>query len=89
MGDKYRSFAELARAETPDAWRVRVREAGSAVAIVAPHGGGIEPGTSEIALAIAGDDPTYSLFDGCRTRANGSLGNCRLSTARLELALTA
>jgi phage replication-related protein YjqB (UPF0714/DUF867 family) len=73
MGDKYRNFAELALAETPDAWRVRLRESGSPVAVVAPHGGGIEPGTSEIALAIAGDDLSYYLFEGCRSRGNRDL----------------
>ena len=37
-------------------FRVRVRRSKSDTVIIAPHGGGIEPGTSEIAEAIAASD---------------------------------
>ncbi len=73
MGDKYRDFAELARKVDADAYRIRLRESGSRLAVVAPHGGGIEPGTSEVALAIAGDDLSFYLFEGCRSRGNRDL----------------
>jgi len=43
---------------------------GSEVAILAPHGGSIEPGTSEIARAIAGTDFSLYLFEGLRPAGN-------------------
>ncbi len=57
----YRSFSELLNHEVEgrDFKRI-VRECDSHTAIVAPHGGGIEPGTSEIAKALAGNE--YSLY---------------------------
>jgi phage replication-related protein YjqB (UPF0714/DUF867 family) len=42
------------------------REA-SQVAVLAPHGGGIEGRTSEVARLIAGDDHRLYLFEGLRT----------------------
>jgi phage replication-related protein YjqB (UPF0714/DUF867 family) len=54
--------------------------------IVAPHGGGIEPGTSELCLAVAGYHPAgldatpaggatfdYWMFEGLRREGNGEL----------------
>jgi phage replication-related protein YjqB (UPF0714/DUF867 family) len=41
--------------------------------LVAPHGGGIEPGTSEIAEHIAGEDLSLGLFEGRKPRGNGVL----------------
>lgn len=41
--------------------------------IVSPHGGGIELGTSEVALAIAGINLSYYLFEGVKTQDNGDL----------------
>jgi phage replication-related protein YjqB (UPF0714/DUF867 family) len=43
------------------------------VAIIAPHGGKIEPGTSEIAAAIAGDDYSLYRFQGLRDRPREEL----------------
>ncbi|MER7274981.1 poly-gamma-glutamate hydrolase family protein [Dactylosporangium sp. NPDC000244] len=56
----------------------------SGTAIVAPHGGGIEPGTSELCLAIAGYHPAtmaatggalydFWMFEGLRASNNGVL----------------
>lgn len=42
----------------------------SPVAILAPHGGGIEAGTSEIARAIAGSEYNLYLFEGIRPSGN-------------------
>lgn len=36
------------------------------VAIIAPHGGSIEPGTSEIAATIAGDSQSFYAFEALR-----------------------
>lgn len=73
MPDKYVNFAALASSEPKDAFSVSVRNAGSTVVVAAPHGGGIEPGTSEIALAIAGADLSYYLFEGHKVENNSDL----------------
>ena len=65
---RYRSYAELARHEVLGRdYRVRVsaREH-SPVLIVAPHGGMIEDGTSEIALLVAADDHNVFSFEGMK-----------------------
>ena len=68
----YRNFADLARAQVRgrDYEIVVRRRAGSAVAIIAPHGGQIENGTSEIASAIAADEHNLYLFEGIRASRN-------------------
>jgi len=70
--DKYRNFAELAAHEREDAdYRIIVRSVPAAhISIVAPHGGGIERGTSELACAIAGRDFNLYLFEGLKPRGN-------------------
>jgi phage replication-related protein YjqB (UPF0714/DUF867 family) len=45
-------------------------DAQSSVAVIAPHGGGIERYTSEIARAIAGDDFNFYVFEGVRRSGN-------------------
>jgi phage replication-related protein YjqB (UPF0714/DUF867 family) len=80
MADKYANFAELARKEVAGVdYRILLRRATSSFAIVAPHGGGIEPGTSEIADAIAEEDLSkgttlscYS-FEGIKSAGNVDL----------------
>ncbi len=69
---KSRSFADLAKRYTEGTdYRVYLQpRPGSAIAIVAPHGGQIELGTSEIARAIAGDEFNLYLFEGCRPSGN-------------------
>jgi phage replication-related protein YjqB (UPF0714/DUF867 family) len=65
---KYGSFAELARHETAGqdyAIEVLERENAS-ILVVAPHGGLIEAGTSQIATSIAGDDCHLFLFEGLK-----------------------
>ena len=65
--DRYSSFPELTRhvQEGVDYQR-HILDRASMVAIVAPHGGGIEPGTSEIALALAGKDFSVYCFEALR-----------------------
>ncbi len=41
--------------------------------IVAPHGGGIEPATSEIAVALAGNEFSLYCFEGLRPANNATL----------------
>lgn len=72
--DLYSNFAELAanNRENVD-FRITVTERGNDVTIVAPHGGRIEPGTSEIASKIAGHDFNLYLFEGIRQARNFDL----------------
>ena len=67
MLDKYQSFVELARNAPSDRWRVVAREVvDSNVLVIAPHGGAIEIGTSELASAIAGEQHNLYCFEGLR-----------------------
>ena len=68
--DKYRDFEMLCREEPANAFRINCRRRPSAVAIIAPHGGKIEPWTSEIAAAIAADDYSLYRFEGQKRRGN-------------------
>jgi phage replication-related protein YjqB (UPF0714/DUF867 family) len=71
----YRNFADLKKNQTYgiDYNIVTARRECSCVAIVAPHGGGIERGTSPIARSIAGDDFNLYLFEGKKPKSNGEL----------------
>jgi phage replication-related protein YjqB (UPF0714/DUF867 family) len=74
MPDRFPDFASLARESREGSdFAVRSRHRDSGVAIVAPHGGGIEPGTSEIAEAVAGDRHSFYAFEGMRARGNAEL----------------
>jgi phage replication-related protein YjqB (UPF0714/DUF867 family) len=66
MADRYANFAEMsARERRGRDYDIVVREvAESSVAIVAPHAGAIERGTSEVAVTIAGADYNLYLFEG-------------------------
>lgn len=70
--DKYRSFQELARYEREQIdYRIIVNEVrGARISVVAPHGGAIERGTSELARAIAGTDFNLYLFEGLKAQGN-------------------
>ena len=72
--DKYPDFATLAKHERPGIdFRIMVRRAESQVAIVAPHGGSIEAGTSEIADAIASPAHSFYTFEGLKPKGNVDL----------------
>jgi phage replication-related protein YjqB (UPF0714/DUF867 family) len=74
MADKYPNFETLSRNETSGVdFGISVRRARKAFAIVAPHGGGIEPGTSEIADAIAAEEFSFYAFEGLKTSGNADL----------------
>jgi phage replication-related protein YjqB (UPF0714/DUF867 family) len=68
MADKYASFAELASFEASGTdYRVdAVVRPDSPVVVIAPHGGSIEVGTSELAQLIAGDDHSFFVFEGLK-----------------------
>jgi phage replication-related protein YjqB (UPF0714/DUF867 family) len=68
---KYQSFKELASGEVEDIdYRIRYREGKSNIAIMAIHGGGIEPGTTEIAEETAGDRHSFYSFSGLKKSGN-------------------
>ncbi|MDD5369873.1 MAG: poly-gamma-glutamate hydrolase family protein, partial [Anaerolineaceae bacterium] len=60
--DRYQSFSEMARFEGVT-YQVVVEARRSWCMIAAPHGGGIEPGTSEIARALAHERHSLYLFE--------------------------
>jgi phage replication-related protein YjqB (UPF0714/DUF867 family) len=68
----YRSFADLAAVQVRGRdYEIDVRHRpASPVAVIAPHGGRIEDGTSEIARAIAADDFNLYLLEGTRPSLN-------------------
>ena len=72
MTDRFDNFAVLSAEMTADLdYRIRAEDRGSAVIILAPHGGTIEPETSLIAEAIAGSDYSYYLFEALKAGAHG------------------
>jgi len=72
--DRYESFDELCKhaIEGRD-FRIRTASRPGQVAVIAPHGGGIEPGTSELAEAIAGTAFSFYAFEGTRPNNNRDL----------------
>ena len=71
--DKNKDFNDLRKHESAGVdYRIRTR-IGDAIVVIAPHAGGIEPGTSEIAEAIAGPDHSLYLFEGMKRADNGDL----------------
>ncbi|HEY4372870.1 MAG TPA: poly-gamma-glutamate hydrolase family protein [Burkholderiales bacterium] len=83
LADSYGSFADLAQAQAEGTdYRVITRHvAGSSVAILAPHGGRIEQGTSLIALQVAGDEFSLYLLEGLCDR---SYSNLHLTSTRFD-----
>jgi phage replication-related protein YjqB (UPF0714/DUF867 family) len=71
--DKYNNFASLKASEPTGQWRVQAMHRGRDIAVIAPHGGAIEPGTSEIARAIAADEIDLYLFEGLKAAGNRDL----------------
>ncbi|MEN6519648.1 MAG: poly-gamma-glutamate hydrolase family protein [Armatimonadota bacterium] len=64
---KYASFSELSREEKPDVdFRVAYRPGRKSFLLTAPHGGAIEPGSTEIAAALAGDQFGLYTFNGLK-----------------------
>jgi phage replication-related protein YjqB (UPF0714/DUF867 family) len=71
MGRKYASYNELRGTEREGLdYRVRVRTGLSGIALMAPHGGEIEPGTTEIAEAVAGREHAFYSFEGLKPDHN-------------------
>ena len=72
--DNYRSFLELSEEEQEGRdFIVEVRQTPSPLAIIAPHGGRIEPGTFTIADVIAGAEFSFYGFRGIKPSGNHRL----------------
>ncbi len=73
--DKYQTFQELRSSEQEGVdFRVKTRLWDKAkTAVIAPHGGNIEPGTSEAAWAIADKDLNLAVFEGTKPAGNSDL----------------
>ena len=72
--DHYAGYTELARHEKQGTdYRIVVHDVASSVTIIAPHGGKIEPGTAQLASAVAGDQYNYYGFEGLKTAHNRTL----------------
>jgi phage replication-related protein YjqB (UPF0714/DUF867 family) len=73
-GDIYCDYAGLA-AELREGidYQIVANRRDPRVAVIAPHGGGIELGTSEIATAIAGSEFSVYCFEGLKARGNERL----------------
>ena len=72
--DRYRSFSELAKsAKEGKDFSVCIQNHSGTTVVIATHGGGIEPGTSEIAAAIAGYDLSFYAFEGIKPKGNREL----------------
>ena len=73
--DAYQNFAELSEAEREDIdFRIfNVKREGSSTVMVAPHGGAIEPGTSEVAKEVANNDLSLAIFEGIKPKDNKRL----------------
>ena len=69
--DRYRCFAELQQYETfGEDYRIDWRKGTTSLAVMAPHGGGIEFGTDAIAQSIADPDHTFWAFKGIKKTGN-------------------
>jgi len=74
MTSPYKNFEELAQQEVEGKdYQVKFRLRDERVLIMAPHGGKIEPTTTMIAEAIAGENYSCYSFEGLKEEGNGVL----------------
>lgn len=71
MSDTYSNYAELKRKQTEGVdYRIGVYIKSSPIVVLAPHGGSIEPHTSDIARYLAGATYNLYLFEGIKKKGN-------------------
>ncbi|MCY9112397.1 poly-gamma-glutamate hydrolase family protein [Bacillus atrophaeus] len=70
--DMYCNFEDLKEHESPDHYNIYTRSADSNILILAPHGGGIEGGTSELARELSKKYSVF-LFEGLKNDCNENL----------------
>lgn len=67
MSNKYINFQNLSEHEVEGVdFKIELIDRKSPVSVIAIHGGGIEPGTTEIARSLAGDDFSFYSFTGTK-----------------------
>ena len=72
--EKYSSYENLSKTEVAGKdYHIRKRCGNSGIVLMAPHGGSIEPGTTEIAEAIAGNRHSFYTFSGIKPEGNTDL----------------
>jgi hypothetical protein len=72
MADRYSSFKALATDKRLNIdYGYRWDDRGTEVIVLVPHGGWIEPGTSQLGEAITGDDLSFYAFEGLLPRKDG------------------
>ena len=70
----YTNYSELRNSEKEgEDYRIRSHEGHSNILIMAPHGGCIEPGTTEIAHAVAAKEHGFYSFEGLKNSGNTAL----------------
>jgi phage replication-related protein YjqB (UPF0714/DUF867 family) len=71
---KYGCYAELECSESKGCdYQIHIRKGTSGIALMAIHGGEIEPGTLEIAGSAAGDEHSFYAFEGTKEGRNSDL----------------
>ncbi len=71
---EYINFRHLRQEEKEDLdYTIQCFPRESDIAVIAPHGGGIEPGTTEIAKAIASDRFSFYTLEGLKPQGNKRL----------------
>ncbi len=67
LTEQYRNFSDLQKNEVEGQdYRIRSREGTTGIAVVAPHGGRIERGTSQVTEAVAGQEHSFYCFEGMK-----------------------
>ena len=71
MRYKYSSFSDLKKDKKEGVhYRIRLIDRNTKVVVMAPHGGKIEPYTTELAELVAGQDMSFYSFLGCQPNSN-------------------
>ena len=71
MIDTYKNYAELSKTEQENIdYKITAIDANSEITCISIHGGNIEPGTSEIAEAIASENYNLYKFEGLKNSKN-------------------
>ncbi len=71
--DIYTSFKQLHQQEGDSAFQIELVDRQSSTSIVAPHGGNIEPGTTELCQLIAGNRFNYYCFNALKPQHSPDL----------------
>lgn len=72
--DRYGSFEELSSAEIAgEDFSIVSKDRGTKALILAPHGGFIEPGTSQISRTVAATKYSLYIFEGLKNRKHSEL----------------